>query len=728
MNLLPFAFNLSPQKSYLSNQPAIAMKIFTILPAAVLLCSMACAQQMNSKKITYPVTKKADTVNTYFGTAVPDPYRWLEDDRAADTKAWVKAENKVTQDYLSQIPYRDAMHKRLQQLWNYEKYSAPFKEGKYTYFYKNDGLQSQSVLWRQVGDGIPEIFLDPNKFSADGTTSLQGIDFTKDGSMAAYQLSEGGSDWRKVIIIKAADKSMVGDTLTDIKFSGIAWRGDEGFYYSSYDKPQKGSQLAGITQYHKLFYHQLGTPQSSDKLIFGGDKTQRRYISAYLTEDEHFLVINAANATTGNELYIQDLSKPGSQIVNVVGNFDNDHYVLASEGGKLYIVTNLYAPNFKIVTVDAANPKTSNWKDLIATTDNVLTASTGGGKIFAEYLKDATSLVLQYDMAGNLEHSIALPSIGTATGFGTKKEEKETYYTFTSYVYPPTIFKYDIASGTSTVFKKSGVQFDPTQYESKQVFYASKDGTRIPMIITYKKGMKLNGKNPTLLYGYGGFNISLTPAFSTSNIILLEHGGIYAVPNLRGGGEYGGKWHKAGIKMKKQNVFDDFIAAAEYLVRNKYTSKEHLAISGGSNGGLLIGAVMTQRPDLCKVALPAVGVMDMLRYNKFTAGAGWSYDYGTAEDSKEMFDYLYKYSPYHALKPNNYPATLVTTADHDDRVVPAHSFKFAARLQEYQQSPAPVLIRIETKAGHGAGQSTEQVISGQVDKWAFMFWNMGLTW
>jgi prolyl oligopeptidase len=704
------------------------MKIFTILPAAVLLCNIACAQQMNSKKITYPVTKKVDTVNTYFGTVVPDPYRWLEDDRAADTKAWVKAENKVTQDYLSQIPYRDAMHQRLQQLWNYEKYSAPFKEGKYTYFYKNDGLQSQSVLWRQVGDGAPEIFLDPNKFSADGTTSLQGIDFTKDGSMAAYQLSEGGSDWRKVIVIKTTDKSMVGDTLTDIKFSGIAWRGDEGFYYSSYDKPQKGSQLAGITQYHKLFYHQLGTPQSSDKLIFGGDKTQRRYISAYLTEDERFLVINAANATTGNELYIQDLSKPGSQIVNVIGNFDNDHYVLASEGSKLYIYTNLYAPNFKIVTVDAANPKTTNWKDLIASTDNVLTASTGGGKIFAEYLKDATSLVLQYDMNGKLEHSIVLPSIGTATGFGTKKEEKETYYTFTSYVYPPTIFKYDIASGISTVFKKSGVQFDPTQYESKQVFYASKDGTRVPMIITYKKGMKLNGKNPTLLYGYGGFNISLTPAFSTSNIILLEHGGIYAVPNLRGGGEYGGKWHKAGIKMKKQNVFDDFIAAAEYLIRNKYTSKDRLAISGGSNGGLLVGGVMTQRPDLCKVALPAVGVMDMLRYNKFTAGAGWSYDYGTAEDSKEMFDYLYKYSPYHALKPNNYPATLVTTADHDDRVVPAHSFKFAARLQEYQQGPAPVLIRIETKAGHGAGQSTEQVISGQVDKWAFMFWNMGLAW
>jgi prolyl oligopeptidase len=702
------------------------MKLFTCLSAAVLLCGYAFSQQMNSQKISYPATKKVDTVNNYFGTEVPDPYRWLEDDRAADTKDWVKAENKVTQAYLAQIPYRDALHKRLETLWNYEKYSAPFKEGAYTYFYKNDGLQSQSVLWRQQGDGAPEVFLEPNKFSTDGTTSLQGIDFTKDGSLAAYQLSEGGSDWRKVIVIKTTDKSVVGDTLIDVKFSGIAWHGNTGFYYSSYDKPKDASQLSGMTQFHKLYYHELGTPQSSDKLVFGGEQTKRRYIGAYLTEDERFLVISAANTTTGNELYIKDLSDPNSGIVNVVDNFDNQNSVLTNDGNKLYIFTNLYSPNFKIVTVDAADPKPANWKDLIATTTNVLSATTGGGKIFAEYLKDATSFVQQYNMAGKLERTITLPSVGTASGFGTKIGEKETYYTFTSYVYPSTIFKLDIATGTSTLYKKSGVKFDPEQYESHQVFYPSKDGTKIPMIITYKKGTVLNGKNPTLLYAYGGFGISLTPAFSTSNIILMEHGGIYAVPNLRGGGEYGEKWHKAGIKMKKQNVFDDFIAAAEYLIKHKYTSKDYLAISGGSNGGLLVGAVMAQRPDLCKVAFPAVGVMDMLRYNKFTAGAGWSYDYGTAEDSKEMFDYLYKYSPYHALKPNNYPATMVTTADHDDRVVPAHSFKFAARLQEYQQGPAPVLIRIETKAGHGAGQSTEQVISGQVDKWAFMFWNMGV--
>ncbi|HTK18549.1 MAG TPA: prolyl oligopeptidase family serine peptidase [Mucilaginibacter sp.] len=704
------------------------MKKLTLFVLSVFTGGYTFAQNMTIKTLPYPQTKKVDTVDTYFGTAVPDPYRWLENDQAADTKAWVKEENKVTQDYLGQIPYRDAIRKRLEVLWNYEKYSAPFKEGKYTYFYKNDGLQSQAVLWRQIGDGQPEIFLDPNTFSADGTTSMQGIDFTKDGSMAAYQISEGGSDWRKVIILKTTDKSIIGDTLRDLKFTGIAWKGNEGFYYSTYDKPKVGSQLSGMTQYHKLYYHVLGTPQSQDKLIFGGEQTPRRYIGAYLTEDQRFLVISAATTTTGNELYIQDLSKPGSEIVNVVSNFDNQHGVIDNVGSKLYILTNLYTPNFKVVTVDASNPKPANWKDLIPETKNVLTVSTGGGKIFAEYLKDATSFVQQYNMDGKLEHSIELPGIGSAGGFGAKKEEKETYYTFTNYVYPPTIFKYDISTGQSTVYKKANVKFDLTQYESKQVFYKSKDGTKVPMIITYKKGTLMNGKNPLLLYAYGGFGVNLTPAFSTSNIVLLEHGGIYAVPNLRGGGEYGETWHKAGIKMKKQNVFDDFIAAAEYLIANKYTSKDYLAISGGSNGGLLIGAVMTQRPDLCKVAFPAVGVMDMLRYNQFTAGAGWSYDYGTAQDSKEMFDYLYKYSPYHALKPADYPATMVTTADHDDRVVPAHSFKFGSRLQEYQQGKAPVLIRIETKAGHGAGQSTAQIISGQADKWAFMFQNMGLDW
>ena len=677
--------------------------------------------------LPYPETAKGDVTDDYFSTVVPDPYRWLENDTAADTKAWVAAENEVTHAYLEQIPFRDAIYSRLERLWNYEKFSAPFKEGDYTYFYKNDGLQNQSVLYRQQGDdGIVEVFLDPNKFSEDGTTSLAGIAFSRDGSLVAYQLSEGGSDWRKVVVIRAADKSVVGDTLIDVKFSGLAWRGNEGFYYSSYEKPAEGSVLSGMTDQHQLFFHQLGTPQSADTLIFGGAETPRRYIGGYLTEDERFLIITAANATSGGELYIQDLSKRGSPIVPVVDNFEKDHAVIDNDGDKLFIYTNLDAPNGKVVTVDAGDPRPENWVDVIPETENVLNPGTGGGKIFAHYLKDATSMVQQYDRNGKLERTIELPDVGSASGFGAKAVDTELYYSFTSYVYPPTIFKYDIASGKSELYKASGVDFDPAKYESKQVFYTSKDGTKVPMIITHKKGLALDGSNPTLLYGYGGFNISLTPSFSTSNIILLEQGGVYAVANLRGGGEYGQQWHEAGTKLQKQNVFDDFIAAAEYLIDEGYTSSETLGIAGGSNGGLLVGAAMTQRPELFKVALPAVGVMDMLRYHKFTAGAGWAYDYGTADDNAEMFNYLYTYSPYHALKAGTaYPATMVTTADHDDRVVPAHSFKFAARLQEYHNGPNPVLIRIDTKAGHGAGKPTAMILAEQADKWAFMFQNMG---
>ena len=680
-----------------------------------------------NKSMNYPITTKTDVFDTYFGTKINDPYRWLEDDRSAETKAWVEAENKVTQGYLSGIPFRGDIKKRLETLWNYEKFTAPFKEGVYTYFYKNDGLQNQYVLYRQKDKNKPEVFLDPNTFSKDATTSLAGIEFTKDGSLVAYQISEGGSDWRKVIVLNTSDKSVVGDTLMDVKFSGLSWKGNEGFYYSSYDKPKEGSQLSGLTQYHKLYFHTIGNSQKEDKLIFGGDQTPRRYIGGGLTEDQRFLVITAAVSTTGNELYIQDLSKPESAIINVVSNYKGDHSVIDNQGDKLYLFTNHNAPNYRVVTVDASNPAPENWKDLIKETENVLNVSTAGGKIFASYLKDATSLVMQYDMDGNLERTVTLPGVGSASGFSAKKTEKELYYTFTSYIYPPTIFKYNIASGQSIEYKKAGVEFDPSQFVSKQVFYTSKDGTKIPMIITHKKGIELNGKNPTLLYGYGGFSVSLTPAFSTSNIILLEQGGIYAVPNLRGGGEYGEKWHLAGTKMQKQNVFDDFIAAAEYLISNNYTSKDYLAIAGGSNGGLLVAAVMSQRPELFKVAFPAVGVLDMLRYNKFTAGAGWAYDYGTAEDSKEMFDYLLKYSPYHALKSGvSYPATLITTADHDDRVVPAHSFKFAARLQEYHKGASPALIRIETNAGHGAGKPTGKIIEEQADKWAFMLYNMKL--
>lgn len=677
--------------------------------------------------LPYPATEKGDVVENHFGIAVPDPYRWLENDTAADTKAWVAEQNKVTNAYLEQIPFRDAIYARLEKLWDYEKFSAPFKEGEYTYFYKNDGLQNQSVLYRQKGDsGDMEVFLDPNKFSEDGTTSLAGVAFNRDGSLVAYQISEGGSDWRKVIVIRAEDKSVVGDTLMDVKFSGLAWRGNEGFYYSSYDKPEEGSALSGVTDQHKLYFHKLNAPQDEDELIFGGSSTPRRYIGGYLTEDERFLIITAANTTSGGELYMQDLSKPDSPIVNIVDNFEKNHAVIDNDGDRLFIYTNLDAPNGKVVTADANNPKPENWVDLIPETENVLSPGTGGGKIFANYLKDATSMVQQYDRSGKLERTIELPAVGSAGGFSAKVDDKELYYSFTSYIYPPTIFKYEIASGASELYKASGVDFDPTKYESKQVFYTSKDGTKVPMIITYKKGLALDGTNPTLLYGYGGFDISLTPSFSTSNIILLEQGGVYAVANLRGGGEYGEKWHLAGTKLQKQNVFDDFIAAAEYLIDEKYTSSEKLGIAGGSNGGLLVGAALTQRPELFRVALPAVGVLDMLRYHKFTAGAGWAYDYGTADDNAEMFAYLRTYSPYHALKPDTaYPATMVTTADHDDRVVPAHSFKFAARLQEQHAGPNPVLIRIETKAGHGAGKPTAMIIAEQTDKWAFLFQNTG---
>jgi prolyl oligopeptidase len=518
----------------------------------------------------------------------------------------------------------------------------------------------------------------------------------------------------------------VEDSLRDLKFTGIAWKGNEGFYYSSYDKP-KGSELSSKTQHHKLYYHKLGTPQQQDVLVFGGEKTPRRYIGAGLTEDERFLIVSAATSTTGNELYVQDLKDPKGALVNLVNNFDNNHNVIDNDGSRLIIQTNLNAPNDRIVEVDFANPTPDHWKDIIPETDNALQGvSTAGKKLFVNYLKDASTLVKQYDYKGKLEREVALPGIGSAGGFGGKITDKEVYYSYTSFTYPTSIFKYDIASGKSTLYEKPKVDFDPEAYDTKQVFYTSKDGTKVPMFIVYKKGLELNGKNPTMLYAYGGFSVSLTPGFNTSRIVWLENGGIYAQPNLRGGGEYGEKWHHAGTKLNKQNVFDDFIAAAEYLIKEKYTSSEYLAISGGSNGGLLVGATMTQRPDLAKVALPAVGVMDMLRYHTFTAGAGWAYDYGTADDSKEMFEYLKKYSPVHALKPGtNYPATMVTTADHDDRVVPAHSFKFAATLQQSQGGNMPVLIRIDTKSGHGAS-NLSKAIESTADQYVFAWYNMGI--
>ena len=675
-------------------------------------------------KIQYPESKKGETVDVYFDTKVNDPYRWLEDDKSAETGAWVKAENEVTYGYLDKIPFREELKKRMEKLWNYEKISAPFVEGKFTYYSKNNGLQNQSVIYRKGKDGKEEVFLDPNTFSKDGTTSLGGLNFSKDGNKAAYAISEGGSDWRKVIIIDALSKKAIEDTLVDVKFSGVAWHGNEGFYYSSYEKP-KGSELSAKTDQHKLYYHKLGTAQKEDKVIFGADQ-KRRYVGGYVTEDDKYLVISAANSTYGNELYIKDLTKADSPIVTIVDNFNSSNQIIENEGTKLFIETDLNAPNTRVVTVDISNPKPENWKDFIKETQNILSPSTGGGFFFANYTKDAVSFVQQYDYSGKLIREIKLPAVGTAGGFGGKKEEKTLYYSFTNYTTPGTIYSLEPKSGKSEVYQKPVVDFKSENYESKQVFYTSKDGTKIPMIITYKKGTKLDGKNPTILYGYGGFNISLTPSFSIANAVWLENGGVYAVANLRGGGEYGKKWHDAGTKLQKQNVFDDFIAAGEYLIAQKYTSSDFLAIRGGSNGGLLVGATMTQRPDLMKVALPAVGVMDMLRYHTFTAGAGWAYDYGTAQDNKEMFEYLKGYSPVQNVKAGvKYPATMVTTGDHDDRVVPAHSFKFAAELQEKQTGPNPVLIRIDVKAGHGAGKSVAATIQENVDIQAFTLYNMG---
>ena len=678
-------------------------------------------------EVKYPQTKKDTTVkDTYFGTVVADPYRWLENDTSAETAAWVKAENEVTQNYLSQIPFRDAIKARYEKLFNYEKYSAPFHQGKYIYYYKNSGLQNQSVLYREAdGSTTPEEFLDPNSFSKDGTTSLAGINFSKDGSMAAYNISEGGSDWQKIVVMDAVTKKQTGDTL-ELKFSGASWKGNDGFYYSNYQRIKGSSVLSAKNDNQKLYYHKLGTSQSEDKLIYGDDAQPVRYIWGYLSEDEKWLIMGGANETYGNSMYVQDLSKPGSPVIQIVTDMKNSHSIVDVDDNYFYIETDKDAPTKKLVAAPLADPKPANWKTIVEAKPEVLSASAVGGNIFCSYLKDAINKVYQYDRSGKQIREVQLPGLGTASGFSGKKEEKETYFVFTSYVNPATIYKMDIASGKTEVYKESKVQFKPSDFESKQVFYTSKDGTKIPMLITYKKGMELNGKNPCLLYGYGGFAISLTPHFVTANMILMENGGIYAVPNIRGGGEYGEDWHNAGIKTKKQNVFDDFMAAAQYLVDNKYTSRNMLAIEGGSNGGLLIGACITQKPDICKVAFPAVGVMDMLRYNQFTAGAGWSYDYGTAQDSKEMFEYLYRYSPVHNVKPAAYPATMVTTADHDDRVVPAHSFKFAAAMQANQQGTNPVLIRIETKGGHGAGRSTQQTLQEQADKWSFMFYNMGV--
>jgi prolyl oligopeptidase len=703
------------------------MKKMTLLLVLLSLVLALAACQKGAAKLTYPVTKKVDQVDDYFGTKVADPYRWLEDDDAEDVKAWVLAENAVTFGYLDKIPFRPKIKARLTEIFNYPRYSSPFRAGEHYFFYKNDGLQNQSVCYIQKGlDGPPEVFLDPNALSADGTIRASLIGPSNDDRYVAVSRGEAGSDWSEIRVMEIATKQELPDRVQWVKFSGAAWKGD-GFYYSGYAKPAPGEELKAKNEFQKVFYHKLGDPQEKDVLVWEDREHPLRYVSAGTTEDERYLFLILSEGTSGSEVYLRDLSKKDAPLDLLVKGFAYDSAPIEVVDGKVLVYTNEDAPNFRVVLVDPKKPAKENWQTVIAEKPEVLSgAGTAGGYMFLNYLKDANTKIYQHKLDGTPVREIGLPALGTAGGFGGKRDEKTLFYTFTSFTYPPAIYKYDPATGTSEVFRTSEVKFDPSAYETKQVFYASKDGTRVPMFIVHKKGLRLDGKNPTFLTAYGGFNISVTPGFSAATIILLENGGVFAQPNLRGGGEYGEAWHKAGMLDKKQNVFDDFIAAAEYLIKEKYTSKERLAVEGGSNGGLLIGAVMTQRPDLFGVAFPAVGVMDMLRYHKFTVGWGWAVEYGSSDNEKD-FRYLYAYSPLHNLKAGVcYPATMVTTADHDDRVVPAHSFKFAATLQADHACAKPVVIRIETRSGHGSSNLTK-AIESEADQWSFMFYNMGIT-
>lgn len=703
------------------------------LALMLLLFSYSCTIKDNeSSKLSvsllpYPETKIGEYADTIFEKIITDPFRWLEDDRSKATAEWVKSQNKVTFNYLEQIPFRAELSERLSEIWNYEKVSAPFRKGDYTYFYKNDGLQNQSVVYRKSDAGEEEIFLDPNDFSEDGTTSLSGMSFTEDGALVAYSISEGGSDWRKVIIMNTDSKEIIEDTLVDIKFSGISWKGKEGFFYSSYEKPE-GSELSAKTDHHKLFYHSLGEPQSEDQVYYGDLTGQkRRYVGGSVSKCEKYLFITGAESTSGNELLFMHLDDSKRTIHTLADGFDQDASVLEVHADTFYITTNFEAPNKRLVMATPETPNKESWIDIIPETESVLNVSKGGGYFFATYMIDVLSVVQQYDIRGNKLRDIELPGAGTASGFRGEKDDSILYYTFTNYVVPSNIYEVNVNTGLSELYWQPEIDFNPNDFVSKQVFFTSKDGTKVPMMISHKKGLKMDGKNPTMLYGYGGFNISLTPSFSVANVVWMENGGIYAVPNLRGGGEYGKSWHKSGTQKQKQNVFDDFISAAKYLIEQDYTNSEFLAIRGGSNGGLLVGACMTQEPELFQVALPAVGVLDMIRYHRFTAGAGWAYDYGTADESPEMLAYLLDYSPLHNVKEGTvYPSTLITTGDHDDRVVPAHSFKFAAELQRRHAGDNPVLIRIETNAGHGAGTPISKTIEQMADIFAFTFYNMGI--
>lgn len=690
---------------------------------------MFIAPLLAAGQLQYPTTKKGETVEDYHGTKVTDPYRWLEDDNSEETKAWVQAQNKVTFDYLATLPQRDKIKKRLEALWNYPRYSSPSKKNEYYYFYKNDGLQNQAVLYRQKGlDGKSEEFLNPNTLNKEGIAALGSTSFSKSGKYFAYSVAVAGSDWQEGYIMESATKKILTDKIRWIKFSGFSWKGDEGFYYSGYDQPDEKTKLSKQNQYHKVFYHKLGTDQSADELIYEDKEHPLRYHGIGLTEDKRFLILQISEGTSGAEIRYWDLQDPAQDKFNLlIKGFTTEPDVVDNYSSRLLVRTNDGAPNYKVVLIDPKNPGKENWKTIIPEKEEALQGvGTAGGYMFASYLKDASTKVYQYTYNGDLVREIKLPGIGSAGGFGGEREDKEFFYTFSSFSTPPSIYRYNIATGESVLFRKTEVKLKTDDFVTEQVFFTSKDGTKVPMFLTYKKGLVKNGQNPVLLYGYGGFNIPVTPGFSTSNAFFIEQGGIYVSVTLRGGSEYGEKWHEAGMLENKQNVFDDFIGAAEHLIKEKYTNSQKIAIRGGSNGGLLVGAVMTQRPDLFKVALPAVGVLDMLRYHKFTVGWGWAVEYGNA-DSAKQFPYLYKYSPYHNLKQGvSYPATLVTTADHDDRVVPAHSFKFAARLQEYHTGANPVLIRVDVNAGHGAGKPTSKQIDEATDIWSFVMYNLGM--
>ena len=697
-----------------------------ILSTAILLLFMSTV--ISASKITYPSTSKGNVVDTYFGVQVNDPYRWLENDTSANTAKWVKAQNTVTKGFLDQIPYRLALKSRLTALTNYPKYASAFKKnGKY-YFYKNNGLQNQSVLCEQASlTSEPIVILDPNTLSTDGTVALTNVSFSNDGKYLQYSIARSGSDWNEIFVMDAKTRQLLPDHIKWSKFNGISWQGN-GFYYSAFDAPEAGKEFSNKNEFEKIFYHTIGQPQSMDKIIFENKEFPLRECGSSVSDDEKFLFVTETETTTGNSLKMKDLSTPDSKFIDLATGFENDYNVIDNMDGKIYILTNWKAPKCRLMAFETSNPARQNWKEILPETDNVLeSVNIIGGKIIAKYMINASNHIFTYEISGKKLNQVPLPTIGTVSAMSGDKKNNEAFYMFTSFTYAPTIFRLDVVKNTSITFHKSEVKIKAEDFVTEQIFYTSKDGTKVPMSIIYKKGMKRNGKNPLMLYGYGGFNVSLNPSFNVSRIPFLENGGIYVVANLRGGGEFGETWHLAGTKMHKQNVFDDFISAAEYLIANGYTSSKKLAIDGGSNGGLLVGACLTQRPDLFAVAIPEVGVLDMLRYNQFTIGWSWASDYGTSQDNKEMFEYLKGYSPLHNIKTGvNYPATMVMTGDHDDRVVPAHSFKFAATLQAANSGKNPTLIRIDSKAGHGAGKPIGKLIEAQADMWSFVMYNLGM--